>query len=100
MSWILLLIQIVPAIIQLVQFIRELIGQLPRDERSTAKAELVSLARRHVRKHRRDARSLGTVAFGASSFSLAHGADKLRVELEQMRALLAVRVAAAAKPTT
>lgn len=102
MSWILLLIQIVPAIIQIVQFIRSLILKLPRTERAGAKAELVAVARKHVRrKGKRDTlysiadRASGHAEFGRSAYGLAHGGAAAIADLEALRQALQARVAKA-----
>lgn len=55
MTWILLLLQFLPTMIDIIMKIRELILELPRRDRATARREMHSLARRQVhdltRKH-------------------------------------------------
>lgn len=55
MTWILLLLQLIPVIIDIIQKIRELLRKLPADERRLARREMNTLARRQVheltRKH-------------------------------------------------
>lgn len=50
MSWILLLIQLIPAVLKIIEFIRDLIAHLPHNERPLARREMRQLARKHVRQ--------------------------------------------------
>ena len=52
MSWVLLLIQLIPAVIKVIGWIRELIAKLPRAERPGAWKELRQIAKQNVRKRR------------------------------------------------
>jgi hypothetical protein len=52
MTWILLLIQLLPAALDLIQLILKLIEKTPRAERPELRRELRQLARRNVRKRR------------------------------------------------
>ncbi len=57
MSWVLLLIELIPTVIKIINAIMDLIRQLPRGERPAARRELHATARRHVeslreQKHR------------------------------------------------
>lgn len=85
MSWILLIIQLIPTIIDIIQKIRELIGKLPRSQRGAARSDLVALARAHVHKRR------------GGNYALAKDEAVAFADFELLRASLAARVAAAAK---
>lgn len=50
MSWILLLIELIPTIIKLVNLIMDLIKKLPLNERKAYRQRLFKTARAHVRK--------------------------------------------------
>lgn len=50
MSWILLLIQLIPTIVKIWEAIRDLIQRLPEQERPEARRHVRALARHHVRE--------------------------------------------------
>lgn len=82
MSWILLIIQLIPTLIDIIQKIRELIRQLPRSQRMTARSDLIALAKANV--HRTHGEHV-----------LAQQADSIAGDFQLFYDQLAARVAAA-----
>ena len=96
MSWILLLIELVPVVIKTVNVILELIKLLPRRERPEARRALGALARKHVRKVR--AKRGAFAAAGQKAYALTESPATVVEEFEAMEADLRARIELAIDP--
>ena len=84
MSWILLLIQLLPTVISVVQMIIEWIGKLPSTERRAVRAEFYELVKRNVIRARDPGHPKAILGRRAGrTYALSNDAKSVRAELDK-----------------
>lgn len=73
MAWLILLLQLLPSLIQIVGEIMKLIQARKGQEKTLARRELFSLAKKHIRKKR-----------GEDAHSLTYGAATAKAEFQAL----------------
>lgn len=83
MSWVLLLIELIPTLVKVVTAIMELIKQLPtRAERKVARGELRGLAKLHVGAMRKKEAGIVEMAAGDATRDFAALLERLKARVE------------------